>query len=93
MPRWKYNIPDFKKKLSISEAGEDQWPNARDAAAEVLLRSKWYLDQGEDDLEREYSDLGELIKEWQAADEVEWADSVLNQIYDLADEDRAWLGL
>ncbi len=91
MPNWTFTVSGFKAALD-PYSDEGPWEPRRDAAVIILESSKWYESQGDTDEEREYSDLGELISEWKAADDVDWADSILNQIYDLADDERAWLG-
>lgn len=93
MPGWKYNLQGFADAVKQAHDDEVRWESARDAAVKVLLESKWYADQGEEELEREYSDLGELIGELKAADELYWAEGVIERIYDLADDERVWLGL
>ncbi len=93
MPQWKYNLQGFKDALRLAEDDERRWPEARDKAVQVLLDSKWYRDQGDEPLEREYSDLGDLIAELKASDDIDWADEVIERIYDLADDERVWLGI
>lgn len=88
MVEWKYVIVGWgviihNDALSMSEK--------RDKLVKLLKKSKWYKEQGDTEVDRECSDLGMAIEEFEDADCDEWMEQVLDGIYDLADGERTWL--
>ena len=77
--------PVWDRKLSAVRVDGAPFKVNRDAFAAALENSAW-LKQSED-----FGELWTLWDEIKDADDIEHFDSVLDAIYDLADEERVWL--
>lgn len=88
---WKYSIEGWGK-IMADDKGE-WWNHAQKCRrmADLVEASSWYHDQGEDDDARKASDLGRALQELRDAPDVAAADVAITAIYDLADEQGAWL--
>lgn len=82
-PVWRYHVTIGHKFL------DDNLPFAerRDALVADLKASKWYRRQEE----REESELWQLIDELSDVEDEDTFDYTWDQIYDLADYERAWI--
>lgn len=81
MPHWEYKI----RLGDVWKNDELTFEQQRDAIVVRFRRSRWYLMSGA------HSDLHELIDELAEAEDAEDFDEAWVQIYNLADEDRAWI--
>lgn len=84
--QWVYNVPAFKVAMERYLDETDLIPT-RDALVKALVDSRWYADEGE------YSELGDLIDELKNSEDEDEMNDIVQRIYDLADDQRAWLGL
>jgi len=93
---WKYSIKGWGAILEDDENDPDgvvvyDFLARRDRLVARLLDSDWYRDQGSDDDERMASKLGQAIQDLRDSPTMTDTDVALDGIYDLADEQRAWL--
>lgn len=87
---WKYTVKGWGAVIGADDDVLD-FAAKRDRLVALLLESDWYRDQGDDDDEREYSELGQMIQDLRDSPTDSDADQVLWEIYNLADDARAWL--
>ena len=85
MSVWKYTVQGWGK--IIQDESEHDILVKRDGLVKLLRGSDWYNDQ--DDPEK--SDLEYAIKDLEDAVENDDIDNALWEIYNLADNDKAWL--
>ena len=88
-PTWKYTINGFKNIIS----GDDDFITKRDRLCSLLKSTRWFRESNKlDDIVYELADVGHPDIDWDDDyDHVEHFDDCLEQIYDLADIERAWL--
>ena len=87
MVQWKYAIRGWGD--TITSPGNDSQKYHR--LVDLIRQSDWYQDQGSDDAEREKSDLGQALQSLGDAPDKDTAQAAINAIYDLADDQLAWL--
>lgn len=87
---WKYTVKGWGAVIDTPRDVLD-FASKRDRLVALLLDSDWYRDQGSDDDERMDSELGQAIQDLRDSPTTKDADEALWSIYNLADDDRAWL--
>lgn len=80
-PVWEYTVDISRPWNDDSLSYEEK----RDQIVGILKRSRWYRDTDE------YSDLHEVVDNLADAPDVDEFDGWWDQLYDLADYDRAWI--
>lgn len=84
MPEWRYTI-NIKMYLNKeSSSGDDSYRESQPAIVALLKESREY---GSDET------LQLITEELSDADDLEWFNSVLSELYDWADAHRVWMGL
>ncbi|WP_059015788.1 hypothetical protein [Mycobacterium sp. M26] len=83
MANWKFVVNGWGSILK----GDGDGLERRDQIAALLRASEWYASQEQGD----ESELARKISEFEACDDEIEAEAVLWSIYDLADEERAFL--
>lgn len=84
MAEWKYTVEGWGK---IFHADEPDTRVKRDQLVELLRASQWYAAQEDG----EESELAQRINDLEHCDVVTEMDKPLWEIYNLADDQRAWL--
>lgn len=98
-PVWQYTVRGFKDALRLYQVGDDDTLiESRDATVSALKHSPWYEQSppfgGLHEVVDELSDVGNPDIDWDDDyDPEQHFNSCLERIYDLADHDRAWLGI
>jgi hypothetical protein len=88
-PGWRYTVPAFARVLNRYDEEKDNLLDVRDMLVKILKHSEWYQDTAAGD--EEFSDLWLAVDELETAEDAQRIDELLEEIYDLADYDRAWL--
>jgi hypothetical protein len=87
MVQWKYAIKGWGDTIEAPGNNSQKYHRLVD----LIQQSDWYRDQGSDDAEREYSDLGQALQDLRDAPDRDTAQEAITEIYDLADDQLAWL--
>lgn len=81
MPHWEYRI----RLGDVWKNDELTFEQQRNAIVKRFKGSRWYRTTGDG------SDLHDLVEELADAEDVDDYDEAWKYIYDLADQDRAWI--
>lgn len=84
-PPWKYVVDGFKAVIEPYGEEHDDPIKVRDGIVKVLKASQWYKDSDE------YGDLHDAVDELEYLESESDIDYILSRIYDIADDERAWL--
>ena len=85
MPHWEYLV-DVKDIWGMDVAFEEK----RDEIVKRIRESKWFADMGQE-TEGDYTGLADVVDGLATSTTVDVFDSWWAELYDYADQDRAWI--